>query len=162
MAVAWSFSKDDAFGGKSISNGTDRYAFPQDLTDGTGANQANKMYVATRTLVASASEDLDLSGALTNQFGDTISFTAIKGIKITLLPTTAASSITIGAAASHAWVGFLGSATDTITIRNGYSFGLLGTDAAGMTVTNASSDILTVTNNDSGLSATYTIMLYGK
>ena len=39
------------------------------LTDGTGANQAKAVFADERTLAASATENLDLAGGLTDAFG---------------------------------------------------------------------------------------------
>src|SRR5688572_14836683 len=53
------------------------------LTSGTGANQADMMWHDTRTLGASASENLDLAGSLTNAFGTTQTFARIKMVLVT-------------------------------------------------------------------------------
>jgi len=161
ISIGWTYTSDDAFGGKVISNGTDRYAFTQDFTNGTGANQANKMYAASRTLAGGANETLDLSGSLTDQFGNTLLFTAIKGIKISVLISTTSSSISVGATGSNGWTGLLEQTTASIKIKNGYSFSVFGSDAAGMAVTAGTNDLLKVTNNDGTNTATYTITLYG-
>jgi hypothetical protein len=39
------------------------------LASGTAAGQADRVFSDTRTLAASANEDLDLAGALTDAFG---------------------------------------------------------------------------------------------
>lgn len=43
-----------------------RYGANYSFTNGTGANQANEAFVDTRTLAASATEDLDLAGGFTD------------------------------------------------------------------------------------------------
>ena len=53
------------------------------LTSGTGADQADMSWHDTRTLAASATEDLDLAGVLTNAFGDTQTFARIKMVLVT-------------------------------------------------------------------------------
>ena len=47
---------------------------------GTGAGQATMVWSDTRTLTASATEDLDLAGALVSAFGATLTFTALKAL----------------------------------------------------------------------------------
>ena len=56
------------------------YSKSFNITNGTAADQANMVWMDQRTLAASATEDLDLAGSLTNVYGTTITFTAIKGI----------------------------------------------------------------------------------
>jgi hypothetical protein len=161
QSLAWTFTSDDAFGGKIVSNGTDLWKFGADLTNGTGANQASKMYVAKRTLAGGANETLDLAGSLTDQFGSTITFTAVKGLKISLLTDTTASSILVGNTGANGWLGLFNATTDAVKIRNGYSFAVFGTDAAGMAVTAGTGDLLKVLNQDGANVATYTILVYG-
>ncbi len=130
-------------------------------TIGAGAGAFDQAYTAVRTLVGAASEDLDLYGGLTNVFGETINFVRIKAISIELLATTAASSITVGAAASHAWLGPLGGTTPTITIRNGGFYATGCTDATGFPVANGTTDVLKINNDDAAITATYRITLVG-
>src|SRR3990167_2633557 len=53
------------------------------FANGTGANQASGVFTDTRTLSASATEDLDLAGVLTDAFGSTITVDKIKAIMVT-------------------------------------------------------------------------------
>ncbi len=50
------------------------------FTNGTGANKSEAIFHDTRQIAASATDQLDLSGTLTNKFGTTVVFTKIKGI----------------------------------------------------------------------------------
>src|SRR5690349_4959054 len=65
------------------------------MTDGTAAGQANQQWSSRRTLAASASETLDLTGVLTDAFGDAVNFARIKAILISNTSTT--GSLTLGA-----------------------------------------------------------------
>ena len=47
------------------------------LTDGTGAGAANRLWSDRRTLAASATEDLDLAGVLTEHLGGTLTLARI-------------------------------------------------------------------------------------
>jgi len=51
-------------------------------SDGAGAGQANLLWHDTRTLAASATEDIDVSGTLTDIYGDAAVFARIKGLII--------------------------------------------------------------------------------
>jgi hypothetical protein len=42
------------------------------ITDGTGANQADILYLAERTVASASNDDIDLAGVLTDAFGATI------------------------------------------------------------------------------------------
>lgn len=66
------------------------------FTDGTGSGKANRHWSDSRSLNASAQEVLDLE-ALTDAFGQTLTFTKIKFIYIKNTSTTAAQ-IAIGGA----------------------------------------------------------------
>ena len=50
------------------------------IANGTGADQADVMGHDQRTLGTSASEDLDLSGALTDSFGTSVAFADRKSV----------------------------------------------------------------------------------
>lgn len=52
------------------------------ITDGTGSGQADILYADSRTLAASADEDLDLAGVLSDIFGATIAAAKIRAIYI--------------------------------------------------------------------------------
>src|SRR5687768_5848101 len=49
-----------------------------DLASGTGAGQADTMWTDRRTIAASGSEDLDLTGTLTDVFGATVDLARVK------------------------------------------------------------------------------------
>jgi hypothetical protein len=131
------------------------------LSSGTGAGQADRVFSDQRTLSASANEDLDLAGVLTDSFGATITFARIKGLLV------AASSgntnnVVVGAAASNPWTGLL-TATGTVTLRPGAFFvAVAGTaDATGYAVTAGTGDLLRVANSGAGTSVTYDIYVIG-
>src|SRR3972149_1624666 len=52
------------------------------LANGTGANQADKVFHDTRTLAASGADELDLAGAMADVFGDLITFVRVKVVMI--------------------------------------------------------------------------------
>jgi hypothetical protein len=54
------------------------YSYRQTFGYGAGALQCNALWHDSRTLAASANEDLDLYGSLSDGFGSTLNFANIK------------------------------------------------------------------------------------
>ncbi len=106
------------------------------FADGTGANQANMIWADQRTLSASATEDLDLAGGLTNVFGAALTFTKIKAIIIT-------------------------AAGDGIALTPGAFFAAGFPNLAGIGVTGGTGDLLTLTNSAGTTPVTYNIVVVG-
>lgn len=131
------------------------------LRDGTGANQANQMFTDTRTLAASATESLDLAGGVTNGLNVTVTFTAIKLIRIRAAAANT-NNVVIGGASSNAFVGPFVDATDKISIAPGGLFEILNPSAAGWAVTASTGDLLLVANSSSGTPVSYTIEIVGE
>lgn len=130
------------------------------LANGTGANQANALWVDTRTLSASATENLDLAGVLVDAFGNTLTFTKVKAILVEAADANV-NDVVIGGAASNAWAAMFGDATDTIKVRPGGFFMLVAPNVDGLAVTAGSGDILKVANSAGSTSVTYTIVIIG-
>jgi hypothetical protein len=74
---------------------------------------------------------------------------------------TACTSITLGAAAAHPWVGGPFTGTDTYTIFNGGKWIHVSESNAAMAVSSGVSDQLKVVNNDGAHTAAYKISLFG-
>jgi hypothetical protein len=130
------------------------------LSDGSGADQASNIFSDERTLAASASESLDLSGVLQNAFGSTLTLTKVKAILI-VANSANTNNVVVGGAASNCFVGPFADATDKIVIGPGDAFLLTRRSAAGMAVAAGTGDILQVANSGSGTSVTYQIILLG-
>lgn len=130
------------------------------FTDGSGANQANKLFTDTRTLAASASESLDLNGVLTDAFGAVLNFTKIRAL---IIAASAANTndVIVGNAASNGFVSWCGGATNTVTVKPGGLFMLVAPDVNGYAVTAATADLLKVLNGGAGTSIDYTITILG-
>lgn len=128
---------------------------------GTGAGKADKIFSDRRTLAASATEDLDLAGALTDAFGATITLARVKGLYISAAAGNT-NNVVVGAASTNAWATFLG-ATHTMTLRPGASLLLLTgvADAVCYAVTAGTGDLLKVANSAGGTSVTYDIGFVG-
>ena len=130
------------------------------LTDGTGANQGDILFLDERTVTTGADDDIDLSGALTDTFGTTVAAAEMVALFVINKPisgTANTTDLTIGGG-SNPFVGFLGGTTPTVgPIKPGGMFMLAAGDAAGIgTVTASTADILRISNS-AGASATYQI-----
>jgi hypothetical protein len=139
-------------------------AFSSTFESGTGADQADKMYSAERTLAASATEDLDLAGVLTDVFGATITFADVAALIIQNTTAAGGNNVVIGAAGSNPWVGLL-NAAGTVTLRPGQivaAFQNYTTDAVGFPVVAATGDLLKVANAAGGSSVTYKVTIIGR
>lgn len=131
------------------------------LESGTTAGKADMRFADTRTLAASATEDLDLAGVLTDVYGTALTFVRIKGIFISASAANS-NNVIIGAAASNQWAGLLNT-TGTLTLRPGATFAAVSgsTDATAMAVTAGTGDLLKVANSGAGTSVTYDIVIIG-
>lgn len=137
-----------------------KYRKAYTFTDGSGANQASKIFQDQRTLGASATEDLDLAGSLTNPLLGATVFSKIRGMLIA--PAAAnTNTVNVGGAASNGWITWVGDATDVVKVRPGGLILLLAPDVTAYAVTAATGDLLTVTNGGGTTPVTYDIILLG-
>lgn len=83
-------------------------------TNGTGSGQVDLIYAKQLSLAGSATT-LDLT-SVTDLSGTSISFARVRELWIQNLATTAAYTVTVGAAATNQFVGFLGTTTSTCII----------------------------------------------
>lgn len=130
------------------------------LTNGSGANQANQAYAGRRTLAASATENLDLSGGLINAFGTALLFTAIKAIVITAAAGNT-NDVLVGGAASNGFVSWVGDPADVVKVKPGGMFVIAAPNAAGFAVTAATADLLKIANSGAGTGVTYDVVVIG-
>ena len=131
------------------------------LSDGIGAGQAKQMYTATRTLAASGTENLDLTGTLVNALGAVLNFTKIKAILITA-DAANVNNVQVGGAASNGFANWVTApASAIVNVPPGGMFLLTAPDANGFGVTATTGDLLKVTNGGAGTPVTYTIVVIG-
>lgn len=137
------------------------------ITAGTGASQADVLYYAERTIGASSNEDLDLTGTLVNNLGQTVTQARIKGLVVLAGPsnpsaTRNVNNVVLGASAANQWVTLLNS-TGTVTLRpDAFFMAWLGpSDTTGWAVTAGTGDQLRVANSGAGTSVTYQIYVLG-
>jgi hypothetical protein len=125
---------------------------------GTAANQADQVFDDDRTLSASASEDIDLAGSLTNAFGETITLARVKMIYIE--NKSAVDTLVVGGATSNALANLFGNVNDVINIKPGGFFLIAAPLATAYPVTAGTGDLLHVVNGAGG-STTYRLVIIG-
>lgn len=137
-------------------------SYTADLTNGTAAGQVDRIFHDTRTLAASANEDLDLAGVLIDALGNSLTFARVKGLIISAAASNV-NNVVVGGAASNGFISWAGAATHTITVRPGATFSLFAgaADATGYAVTAATADLLRVANSSSGSTVTYDVVVLG-
>jgi hypothetical protein len=128
-------------------------------SDGTGAGQADRIFKDTRTLTASATEDLDFSGALTDIYGATVVFADIRVLLITA-DAANTNNVRVIRPASNGLVIFA-AASDEIVVRPGGAFLYMAQDTTAIPVTAGTGDLLTITNSAGSTSVTYNIVAIG-
>lgn len=136
------------------------YGITKILTDGTGADQAKEMFSDTRTIAASGTDDIDLSGVLLDAFGNTLLFTRIKALIIEAAAGNT-NDVVVGGAASNGFITPFGASTDKVKVKPGGVMVLIAPDATAYAVTAATADLLRVANGGAGTSVTYNIILVG-
>lgn len=134
--------------------------------NGTAAGQADLLYADERTITTGANDDIDLTGGLSDAFGNSLTFVELVAILVINAPITGSANTTdlsIGAGGASSFVGFFGAVADVIgPLKPGGVFMLAATDAAGIgTVVDSTGDVLRIANS-SGASATYQIVLLGR
>lgn len=128
-------------------------------SDGTAANQADRIFKDTRTLSASATEDLDFSGSLTDIYGATVAFADIRVLCVMADAANTNNVRVIRPAA--AGIPIFAAASDEIAVRPGGCFLYVAQDATAIPVTATSADLLTITNSAGSTSVTYSIVVIG-
>ncbi len=131
-----------------------------DLANGTGANQADKIFSDTRQLAASATENLDLAGVLTDAFGATLTFTKIKALMVAAKSTNT-NDVLVGGAASNQFLSWVGDASDVVKVKPGGMFLITAPDANGLAVTATSGDLLKIANSAGSTVVDYDIIVIG-
>lgn len=167
--VAWRFANTLDLG-STLDTGQKIYDEP--FTNGTGSNNANELWHDVRRItLASTTDDIDLSGSLTNAFGRSVRFTHIKGLRVKNLGTPSGSTyvetdgedILVGGAAAggNAWGTLFNANQDAeITVRAGGEF-ILTAPLTGLAITASTGDILRVLHDGSAGDIDYAIWIWG-
>lgn len=130
-----------------------------DLTSGTGLGAADLIFSDTRTLAASATEDLDVAGVLADIYGATLSMARIKGLMVVAAAANT-NNVNITRPASNGVPLFL-AASDGIPVKPGGVFLWTAPDATGIAVTAATGDLITLTNSGGTTGVTYDVVIIG-
>ena len=135
-----------------------------DFADGSGAGQANKVYVRGQsglgTQIQSVNTDIDLSGSLTDDLGQSVVFTAIKGIYVRAGDSNP-GILSIGPAAANGFVGPFSGTTPAIALPAGGRFCVARFDAAGWAVTAGTGDLLRIASAAGAGTYTYDLVVVG-
>lgn len=134
-------------------------ALAASFTDGTAANQADRIFKDTRTLTASSTEDLDFSGSLTDIYGAAVVFADIRVLCI-MADSANTNNVRVIRPAANGLVIFA-AASDELAVRPGGCFLYVATDTTAIPVTAGTGDLLTLTNSAGGTSVTYSIIAIG-
>lgn len=145
-----------------LSTATDPLTYTKrtTLTSGTGANQADMSWHDTRTLSASADEDLDLAGVLVNALGDTQTFARIKAVMVTAAAANT-NNCNVTSDGTAGVPGLFLALGDGIVVRPGGTFLWVAPDATGAVVTATTGDLLNVANSAGSTSVTYDVVIIG-
>lgn len=130
------------------------------LVTGTGDGQADTVFTDTRTLSASASEELDLSGSLEDPLGGSAVFAEVVAVEVRASADNT-NDVVVGGASSNAWVGPFGAADNTFAVPPGGVL-VFNHPGAGWAVTAGTGDLLQVENGGSGTAVTYDIVVVGR
>jgi hypothetical protein len=129
------------------------------LTSGVAAGMVDRVFTDQRTLALSATEDLDLAGVLVDAFGAAITFAKIKAIFIKAAAGNT-NNLQISRPAGATGVPLFLAISDGFVLPPGFTFAWFG-PGAGVTVTAASGDLITITNGGAGTPVTYDVVILG-
>lgn len=130
------------------------------LTDGTGANQADRIFTDTRTLSASANEDLDLAGgSLVDVFGNALTFARIKALFVTA-DAGNTNNVNVSRPAANGVPLYL-AAGDGEAVHPGSCILKAWPGVTAIPVTAGTGDLINFANSGAGTPVTYTVIIIG-
>lgn len=131
------------------------------LANGVAAGQADRLFADARTLAASATEDLDLAGALADGLGGVAAFARVKAV-VVHADEDNTNNVLVGRATSNGLSGLFGAA-GAVILRPGAFVAVAcdDADATGYAVTAGTGDLLTIANSGAGSSVSYDIVVIG-
>jgi hypothetical protein len=135
-------------------------AYSVTLGDGTGANQADRMYADQRTLADGATETLDCSGLLSPFFGATaLALVRLKAFLFHSVPTNT-TTLTVSRGATNGALLFTAVSAGLAAIKPGAMFLWCDPSATAVAITAGTGDLITVTNSG-GAAAIYDVYIIG-
>lgn len=130
------------------------------ISPGTDAlGKADVLFADTRTLAASATENLDLAGVLAGLLGGTVTAAEITAIYVEAAAANT-NDVLVGGAGSNPFNGPLTGTTPKLQVGPGDC--AFVSNRKGWTVTPSTGDILLVSNAAAGTAVTYTIVIIGR
>jgi len=130
------------------------------FADGAGAGAVNLLFHDRRTLAASATENLDLAGVLSDKFGQALTFARVKAVLVVAAAGNT-NNVNVTQPAANGVPGIFLAASDGVSVKPGGMFLWVTPDATGAVVTAGTGDLLTVTNSAAGTSVTYDVLILG-
>ena len=130
------------------------------LATGTGADQANAIFIDDFTIAASGNTTYDLAGSLTDRLGNALVFTAVKAIL--LFADDGNTNNVVYGNGTNPFVGPFDEGTATMAITPGGGFIVLDPSAAGMAVGAGSADVIKLANSGGSTSVSGTIVIVGE
>ncbi|WP_447724632.1 hypothetical protein [Sphingomonas koreensis] len=130
------------------------------LVAGTDAtNKANILFSDRRTLAASANEDIDLAGALSDAFGASITAAEVVAIFVSAASGNT-NSVNVTRPAANGFIGPFLAAGDGVSVKPGewQSF----VSQSGWAVTAATGDLLNLANSGAGTQVIYDLVIVGR
>jgi hypothetical protein len=135
------------------------YSTTTSMGSGTASGLADLIFTDTRTIAASGTEDLDLTGSLTDALGATLTFVKVKAIMIKAASGNT-NSVTVKPATTNGFLGPFNAAADKISIPPAGMM-MVQAPSAGWAVTAGTGDLITIANSSSGTGVTYDIIIVG-
>ena len=155
--VKFAYTKSGDYGPTELN---DKVQSLIQLTSGTGANQADILFVDDRSITASGTDDLDLAGVLSDAFGDTIAAAEIVAIMI-VASASNTNNLVIGGDTND--LPIFADGSDEISLKPGGVILMACPTAAGLaTVTAGTGDVLGLANSGSGTAVAYTICIIAR
>ncbi len=138
-------------------NHTKTFAF----ANGTGANQADRIFHDNRTLAAAGTENHDLAGGLPDPLTNAaITFGRIRALIVYGDPANT-HNVVLGNSGANAWLGPFGAAAHTAHVQPGGQAVFVTPGTTAWPVTAGTGDILTVTNSGGVSLVRYDMILLG-
>ena len=131
-----------------------------DVVDGTESGEMDLLWHDQRTISASSSEDLDLSGSLVDSFGTTMTFVDVR-LLVVKASADNTNDVEVGGAGSNTFINWVGDATDKVIVKPDGMLYLYSPADPSYAVTAGTGDILKIANSGSGTSVTYDIYIGG-
>lgn len=146
----------------ATASATHAKSFSDTLASGTSADQADLAWSDTRTLAASATENIDVAGSLTGGLGAAVVMVELVAILV-IAAAANTNDVVVGNGTNPIVGGPFGVAgANTINVAPGGVFFFWNPKNPAVAITASTGDILKVANSAAGTGVTYDIVLIGR